>query len=131
LGSLIEDHRTMAGLVATVAADGGSRASVLPLAHAYWEHVDKENSVLLPEADDRLRRNGVTSLAGHWPTPEQEQARELGVELVRRFPPVDDPQVVRGDGCVQCWAFGSRCAGIEKEWWNTWEWQYHRSLDDG
>ncbi len=131
LAILVEDHRTLAGLVATLAAEAGSRASVRLLARAYWEHVDKENSVLLPEAHDRLRRNGVTTFAGRQPSPEQERARQLGVELVRHYPPADDPGVVRGDGCIQCWAFGSRCAGIEKEWWNTWEWQYHRSLDDG
>ncbi len=48
-----------------------------------------------------------------------------------RFPPLDDPEAIRGDGCVACSAFAVTCGGIEKEWWNDWEQEYHRSLDEG
>jgi hypothetical protein len=101
------------------------------LAHHLWEHVDKEESVLLPESTDRLRRNGVVSLEGREPTEEEIAARDLGVQLTERFPPLEDPEVVRGDGCISCSAFGETCGGIESEWWNTWEREYHRSLDEG
>ena len=51
--------------------------------------------------------------------------------LVERFPPMDDSEIVRGDGCIACSAFAVTCGGIEKEWWNDWETEYHRSLDEG
>ena len=130
-----EEHRTAARLVdelersATVghhAADVARR-----LAHHLWEHIDKEDSVLLPESADRLRRNGVTRLDGRRPTREEEGARQVGELLVDRFPPREDPEIVRGDGCVACSAFGATCGGIETEWWNTWERQHYRSLDEG
>lgn len=127
---LAEDHERMAAMVTALEREA-SRATVAPLVEAYWEHIDKENSVLLPESEDRLRRGGIRSLPGREPTPEQERARQTGLALIRRYPPADDPSVVRGDGCILCSAFGTRCAGIEKEWWNSWEWQYHRSLDEG
>ena len=34
------------------------------LAHHLWEHIDKEDSVLLPEAEQRLIRGGVADLEG-------------------------------------------------------------------
>jgi hypothetical protein len=83
------------------------------------------------ESIDRLRRNGVTRLEGRDPTAEERAARELGEQLTERFPPLDDPEIVRGDGCIACSAFGETCGGIETEWWNTWEREYHRSLDEG
>jgi len=100
-------------------------------ANHLWEHVDKEESVLLPEARERLRRNGLTRLEGRVPTDEEQAAREVGEQLTERFPPLDDPDHVRGDGCVVCSAFGETCGGIESEWWNRWEHEYHRSLDEG
>jgi hemerythrin-like domain-containing protein len=129
------EHRTMAALVDELEAEGHEpmRAAAVArgLAHHVWEHVDKENSVLLPESADRLRRNGVIRLEGRGPTAEEESARELGESLTERFPPLDDPGVVRGDGCIACSAFGEACGGIESEWWNTWERQHYRSLDEG
>ena len=101
------------------------------LAHHLWEHVDKEDSVLFPESAERLRRNGVTRLEGREPTEEEDAARGLGERLTERFPPLDDPEIVRGDGCIACSAFGETCGGIESEWWSTWEREYHRSLDEG
>jgi hemerythrin-like domain-containing protein len=129
------DHRLAAQLVdefEIAAASGGNAADVArQLARHLWEHVDKEESVLLPESLDRLRRNGVTRLEGREPTAEEESAREIGQQLTERFPPLDDPEIVRGDGCIACSAFGVTCGGIETEWWNTWERQHYRSLDEG
>jgi hemerythrin-like domain-containing protein len=129
------EHRAAAGLVDELAAradDGGRPAEVARrLAHHLWEHVDKEDSVLLPEAEKRLVRGGVTRLEGRPPTTVESEARDLGKRLIERLPPLDDPEAVRGDGCVACSAFTETCRGIEKEWWNTWETEYHRSLDEG
>ena len=135
LPSIEADHRAAAILVDELEDAGGNHARAADvarrLAHHLWEHVDKEDSVLLPESSDRLRRNGVTRLEGREPTAQEEAARDLGERLTERFPPLDDPEVVRGDGCVACSAFGETCGGIETEWWNTWEHEYHRSLDEG
>ena len=129
------DHREAAALVDELAAgaDDPGRSAVVArrLAHHLWEHVDKEDSVLLPEAEQRLIRGGVPRLEGRPPTEDEQAARDLGERLTERFPPLDDPEVVRGDGCVACSAFTETCGGIEKEWWNTWETEYHRSLDEG
>ena len=135
LPAIEADHRAALALVDEFEESAGDRdraAGVARrLAHHLWEHVDKEDSVLLPESVDRLRRNGVTRLEGREPTEDEAAARELGEELTRRFPPLDDPEIVRGDGCIACSAFGETCGGIESEWWNTWEREYHRSLDEG
>jgi hemerythrin-like domain-containing protein len=135
LPAIEADHRGAVALVdelESAAHDGQQAADVARrLAHHLWEHIDKEDSVLLPESVDRLRRNGVTRLEGREPTADEAAARELGEELTTRFPPLDDPEIVRGDGCIACSAFGETCGGIESEWWNTWEREYHRSLDEG
>jgi hemerythrin-like domain-containing protein len=128
------EHRVAAELVDRLegATDREKAAEVARrLAHHLWEHVDKENSVLLPESVDRLRRNGVTRLVGRVPTTAEEGARRIGEQLIDRFPPLDDPEIVRGAGCIACSAFGDICGGIETEWWNTWERQHYRSLDEG
>jgi hemerythrin-like domain-containing protein len=129
------EHRTMAAMVDELESQGKEPAMAAGvarrLAHHLWEHVDKENSVLLPESAERLQRNGVVRLEGREPTAEEEAARELGESLAERFPPLDDPGIVRGDGCIACSAFGETCGGIETEWWNTWERQHYRSLDEG
>ena len=134
--SVIEgEHRTMAGMVDELEAGGRYPATAAEaargLAHHLWEHVDKENSVLLPESADRMRRNGVIRIEGREPTAEENAARALGESLTERFPPLDDPGLVRGDGCIACSAFGETCGGIETEWWNTWERQHYQSLDEG
>jgi hemerythrin-like domain-containing protein len=135
LPAIEADHRTAAAMVddfSEASRDpGGAADAARRLAHHLWEHIDKEESVLLPESIDRLRRNGVTRLEGRDPTAEERAARELGEQLTERFPPLDDPEIVRGDGCIACSAFGETCGGIETEWWNTWEREYHRSLDEG
>jgi hemerythrin-like domain-containing protein len=135
LPAIEADHQVAVALVDELESarnDGRQAAEVARrLAHHLWEHVDKEDSVLLPESADRLRRNGVVRLEGRAPTENEIAARELGEELTERFPPLDDPEIVRGDGCIACSAFGETCGGIESEWWNDWEHEYHRSLDDG
>ena len=135
LPSIEADHRTAAKLVDELEEAEGNRGRLADvarnLAHHLWEHVDKEDSVLFPESFERLRRNGVTRLEGREPTVKEEAARDLGERLTRRFPPLDDPEIVRGDGCIACSAFGETCGGSETEWWNSWEHEYHLSLDEG
>jgi len=90
--------------------------------HALWHHIDAENSVLFPECEPRLRRNGVVDLPSRGMTPDESQALEAGRALVARYPPPSDPGVMRGEGCIMCPAFGVTCRGLEREWWNEWEW---------
>jgi hemerythrin-like domain-containing protein len=134
LPAIAADHRAAGELVDELEeAESGENVAAVArrLAHHLWEHVDKEESVLLPESVDRLRRNGVTRLDGREQTAEEENARRIGEQLTERFPPLDDPAIVRGDGCIACSAFGDTCGGVETEWWTTWEREYHRTLDEG
>jgi hemerythrin-like domain-containing protein len=132
---MLADHRASAAMVDELEAaanDPVTAADVARrLAHHLWEHADKEDSVLFPESRQRLVRGGVANLEGRPPTPAEEAARELGKQLAERFPPLDDHEAIRGDGCVACSAFAVTCGGIEKEWWNDWEQEYHRTLDEG
>ncbi len=129
------EHRESEAMVVELeaAAKDPDRAPEIArrIAHHLWEHLDKEDSVIFPEAKQRLIRGGVARLEGRPPEPAEEAARVLGEELIERFPPLDDEDAIRGDGCVACSAFAVTCGGIEKEWWNDWEHEYHRSLDEG
>lgn len=49
------------------------------------------------------------------------EAAAKALDLVRRYPPLRDTTIPRGDGCVCCAAFSGACRGIEDEWWNEWE----------
>jgi hemerythrin-like domain-containing protein len=133
--AIAADHEAAAALVDELeaAAVSGKETSGVArsLARHLWEHVDKENSVLLPESEHRLLRHGVNRLRGRPPNAEEETARALGERLCERFPPMEDPKMVRGDGCVACSAFTETCHGIEMEWWNRWDREHHRSLDEG
>ena len=88
-----------------------------------WHHIDAENSVLFPEIENRLKRAGIHELPVRSLTAEEEQGATIGLELVRRYPPSDDPEIVRGEGCAMCPAYMAACRGIEREWWNEWEWE--------
>ena len=79
--------------------------------------------MLLPEAETRLRRAFVRELEGRSATPEEQEAREQGIRLCAAYPPLVDRDVLRGDGCVHCPSFGDGCRGLEREWWNPWEWE--------
>jgi hemerythrin-like domain-containing protein len=130
IATMIADHERMAGLLAGIAAglEGGPdaedrvRASATVYVHALWHHIDAENSVLFPECEPRLRRNGVTELPSRPMTSEESDAMAAGRTLVARYPPLRPPDVMRGEGCIMCPAFGVTCRGLELEWWNEWEW---------
>ncbi len=130
VATMIADHARMAGLLDAVAdsldagpdADGRLLASATAYVHALWHHIDAENSVLFPECAPRLRRNGVIELPSRAMTPEEREAMTGGRDLIARYPPAAHPDVMRGEGCIMCPAFGVTCRGLELEWWNEWEW---------
>jgi hypothetical protein len=56
-------------------------------------------------------------------TPAEAAAREAAADLLIKYPPLADDTIIRGDGCVSCHAFAESCRGLEREWWNEWEWE--------
>jgi hypothetical protein len=85
--------------------------------------MDAENSVLFPEAQERLRRFHIQELPSRPMTEAEQRAREAALALLALYPPEHDPEVHRGDGCVACPSFGTTCDGIEHEWWTDLEWE--------
>jgi hemerythrin-like domain-containing protein len=88
-----------------------------------WLHIDGENSVLFPEIEERLRHAGIRELPTRTLTADEQEVMKVGEELLHRYPPSDDPEIVRGEGCAMCPAYLATCSGIEREWWNEWEWE--------
>lgn len=135
IAALCDDHVRTAALLAAierVVCDGAAldaaagerlRQLALEYSHALWHHIDAENSVLFPESESRLRKCGVAELPTRAMTPEEAEARSTGEALVRRYPPIRDLSAARGDGCVCCPALSGNCRGLEREWWNEWEWE--------
>lgn len=118
----------LAGIEAILAREplgGGDpaelREATRHYSHELWAHIDAENSVLLPESEERLRQNGVHELPCREPDEQERSAARTGEALVSIYPPME-PDVIRGDGCVMCPAYGPRCGGVEREWWNDNEW---------
>lgn len=141
LAVIANDHVELAALRETLeqalrADDAAARARVDALAvtfsHRLWHHLDAENSVLFPEAEERLRQHGVYELTGREPTPDELDAKRAAEALLPRFPPVRDPTIYRGDGCIMCPAYGETCRGLEREWWTEAEWEglEHRGGSD-
>jgi len=131
---LVEEHGTAKTLIDQLAAAQPSietAAVAETLASEVLQHLDKEESVLLPEAERRLIDGGIRELDDEPPSAEVEAAVELGRSLIERLPPIDPPDLIRGEGCIVCPAFGDRCHGIETEWWSDWEREHYRSLDEG
>jgi hemerythrin-like domain-containing protein len=125
--ALTRQHEEMAGLLdrieAQLAAGGSLVEPARAYAHALWRHIDAENSVLLPEAEARLRRAGTLELVPLDPAPGVAEARAQGERLIAAYPPRHDATAMRGDGCVICPSFGTACDGLEREWWNDSEWE--------
>lgn len=130
---LTDEHQREVELVTLLEnADPGESTLVVAreLAHLLWAHIDKENSVVLPEAGERLVRSGIGLLEGLAEGPDEVAVREAVEPLVDRWTPLEDDDLYRGDGCMACSAYGDTCGGIEKEWWNAWEWEQHRSYEE-
>lgn len=94
-----------------------------------WEHIDKEDSVVFPEVEERIRgalRLEQEKAVTEFDIAKEEllSARSEGEELVKRYPPVEMlDDVFRGDGCMSCRYYGDGCEGIEHEWWTEHEWE--------
>jgi hemerythrin-like domain-containing protein len=88
-----------------------------------WSHIDSENSVLFPELESRLLHAGIHELPAPAMRRDEEDAAILGDALVHTYPSSEDANVVRGEGCAMCQAYMQECRGIEREWWNEWEWE--------
>lgn len=97
--------------------------AVLRYSRALLAHIDAENSVLLPESEERLRRAGIRELSSRARTPEEERARAEGERLAAAYPSDEDPGAIRGEGCVICPSLGVTCRGLEQEWWTDPEWE--------
>ncbi len=90
---------------------------------ALWAHIDAENSVLFPESEQQLRRNQIVELpCGEIPDDVAAVAAR-GAELISRYGTAAAEDAVRGEGCVMCPAYGDTCGGVEREWWNEWQWE--------
>jgi len=127
---LMEEHEGEKKVIADLEkAEAGSAVldAARELAHLLWEHVDKENSVVFAEGNERLVRSGLRDLKAREPNPGEMASMEDALKLVERWTPWDDEEHVRGDGCMACPAYGVSCGGIEVEWWNQWEWERHDS----
>lgn len=134
IAALTAQHHHLAGLLSQLEpllfdslVNGEKRLLINSLAtqycHQLWAHIDAENTVLLPEAEKRLSSAGVYELKGREPSQAELDAFALGKLLVEQFPPTYDPKAIRGEGCVICPSFGNGCDGVEREWWNEYEWE--------
>lgn len=126
--TITSDHEAMAEVLNRLeeALTRGDLTQVQTLArdysHALWSHIDAENSVLLPESEAKLERTGVRDLPLREATDDERAALDDAAALATTYPPME-PDIVRGDGCVFCHAYGDTCSGIEGEWWNEWDWE--------
>ncbi len=128
VAALASDHERMRaalGELAAVLADAPARAEPLAIAYsrALWLHIDAENSVFFPECEARLARVGVRELPSRAPTDDEKRAGDDAANLLLRYPPLVDRDLVRGEGCAICPSFGVRCDGVEREWWSEEEWE--------
>ena len=129
IAALLGDPHRMGGLLeqleAVVASDPASpelTALALDYSEQLWHHIDAENSVLLPESEQRLRRHGIRELPLRELSAAESAAMDDGRALILEYPPAHEPDVPRGDGCVMCPAFATDCEGLERTWWNEHEW---------
>jgi hemerythrin-like domain-containing protein len=134
IAALLGDHHRMAGLLDRLepiaCADPAvpeAEGLALDYTEQLWHHIDAENSVLFPESEQRLKRHGIRELPSRDLTPEESAAQADGRELLSKYPPVHEPDILRGDGCVMCPAFLGDCEGVERTWWTEHEWD---ELDD-
>lgn len=106
-------------------ADERLTALAIEYSRGLWHHLDAENSVLLPESEDRLRVHYVKELPSRSPADEERLALADGLALNERYAALLDPDVIRGDGCIMCPSYGDGCRGLEREWWTASEWEEH------
>ncbi len=133
--TLLDDHHVTAELLAAMRSElslplpdaARLRTAAVKYSHVLWLHIDAENSVLFPESEARLARAGIRELASRAATEAELAAAAEADRLAVLYPPTDDPAIVRGEGCALCPRYGESCDGIEREWWNEYEWE---EMDD-
>jgi len=123
MGDLLDALEPLLGAPLAEAERARLQALAVDYSHSLWRHIDAENSVLFPEARERLRRFHVRDLPSRPMTEAEAAAREAGLALTALYPPLQDLGVHRGDGCVACPSYGTTCDGIEREWWTELEWE--------
>ena len=142
ISALTLEHRHLTGLMEAMASllTGASRTTgeqehLATLAkdycHALWRHIDAENSVLFPEGEERLRRVHVLELPSRSMTPLEQAAHDSAAGLLSSYPPVPDPEALRGEGCMLCPSYGTSCEGLEVAWWTEDEWDETRDKFNG
>lgn len=132
IAALTAEHHRLAAVLNELSplllrgvADDRMTALAVTYSRALWHHIDAENSVLLPESEDRLRTHHVKELPSRPPTAEELQAHADGLALSERYAALHDAEMIRGDGCIMCPSYGEGCRGLEREWWTTSEWEEH------
>jgi len=85
-------------------------------------HIDAENSVLFVEGEICLRDAGISELACRGLTAKEMKIRFTAEELMHRYPPTANVEIIRGDGCPLCPAYQVTCDGYEREWAKVSRW---------
>ena len=98
------------------------QALAVDYSRSLWHHIDAENSVMFPESQEHLRQFNIRELAARPMTPAEAEARTAGAALVATYPPREDLDFQRGDGCIHCPSYNSTCDGLEREWWTEHAW---------
>jgi len=89
---------------------------------AMQHHIDAENSVLFVEGGLCLRDAGILELASRGLTADEQEVRLAAEELLQRYPPTPNVEIIRGDGCPLCPAYQLTCQGYEREWAKVSRW---------
>jgi len=96
---------------------------------ALQHHIDAENSVLFVEGEICLQDAGISELPSRSLTADEQLVRLVAEELLQRYPPTPNVEVIRGDGCVLCPVYQKTRAGYEREWHKASRWG-HTEDDD-
>ena len=134
IAALTGEHRRMGEVLEAMAAlledpltapEPRNRLQALAVdySRSLWHHIDAEQSVMFPESREHLRQFNIRELAARAMTPAEAAAREAGAALVAVYPPHEDLDFQRGDGCIHCPSYGTTCDGLEREWWTEHAWE--------
>jgi hemerythrin-like domain-containing protein len=131
IAALTNEHRRMGEVLEAMAVlmedpltapEPRLQALAVDFSRSLWHHIDAENSVMFPEGQEHLRQFNVKELAARPMTQAEAAAREAGAALVAVYPPQEDLDFQRGDGCIHCPSYNTTCDGLEREWWTEHVW---------
>ncbi len=142
ISALTQEHRRLASLLdalegflkqpaRTTEEQQRLEALAREYCHGLWRHIDAENSVLFPEGQERLRRVHVLELPSRAMTAPEREAQEAAARLLAAYPPGQDNEALRGEGCMLCPSYGTSCEGLEVAWWTEDEWDETRDRFNG